>query len=650
MADNKQDKIPVAVYCRVSTKEAEQLKSLKHQEQFFRELFEEGHENARKRFNYADHKLVEVYVEEGRTGTKLSRPEFDRMIEDAGIDKEKIEGEHYAVAGKPKFKRILVKNTSRFARNTSVNLLIKTLTKIGVYIDFVDIGLSTENDTDTITLGVLQLLDEVESRDKSKKTSFGMKQGAKNKNILCTNKIFGYKYYPMPKNRLEIIPKQAEVVRRMFEMYVNEGLGAHRIAKIFLEEGVLNKNGKPLSECTVRGMLRNEKYCGIVARMKYDTGEVFNKHSYAQVRPLEERAEYQFEDPKRMPPIVSKELFYEAQRILKSRVQHQEQVGKKRKDSGIYNGGLHYGSTPYAYKLFCATCRTEDGKPVQYRAQQTKQYVGRKERYYRCVGKMGVGGTGDKKCKNVTETYLNAELSSEKYSEMLAESFITAQRILAEVKEDITKAIRSVNISKELKRLEAEHEKYQAQLDKAHELYLEDESESSAESVRRITKPIIKKNDKVLAQIRELSKSTADRLNDIDRIDESMEELKRRLSEIFELEKIYSVDNVYFDEDNNAVGEGSFVETSDGYGVFNIDYTLPPKKQFTREEVLEDINRILVHSNKKLTVEFKTFAEVEELVIKHERIMTDRTKGIFEELKARGWDRRYCYEHYDFWN
>ena len=643
MKNNEHEKIPVAVYCRVSTKEAEQLKSLKHQEQFFRELFEEGDENARKRFNYADHELIEVYVEEGRTGTKLSRPEFDRMIADAGIDKNKIEGEHYAVVGNPKFKRILVKNTSRFARNTSVNLLIKTLTKVGVYIDFVDIGLSTENDTDTITLGVLQLLDEVESKDKSKKTSFGMKQGAKNKNILCTNKIYGYEYHPMPENRLKIIPEQAEVVRRMFEMYVNEGIGAHRIAKIFFKEGILNKNNKPLAECTIRGMLANEKYCGIVARMKYDTGEVFNKHSYAQIRPFEERAEYQFENEKKCPAIISKELFYKAQEIRTKKVQHIEQVGKKRKvvDGKIqYNGGLNYGTSPYAEKIKCANC----GK--QYRAQQTKKYAGgRKERYYRCVGKMGIGDK-EKMCTNpnVSETYLNTELSSEKYSGMLAESFITAQRILAELSDDIFKALVNENISNELAQLEAEHKKYQIQIDRANKLYIMNESELNIESVNKIRKPIIEKDEKVLAKIRELNKSKADRLNDLHRINESMDELKNRLSEIYELETISEVD---IDNDGTVIVNEVFY--ADDYGVYNADYSVPPKKQFTREEVLNDINKILVHGSKELTVEFKTFAEVEQLVKKHEHIMTERTLGIFNELKARGWNRALCYEHSDFW-
>ena len=648
MTENKHDKIPVAVYCRVSTKDKEQLTSLKHQEQFFKELFDDGHENAKKKLKYADHRLVELYSEEGRTGTKLNRPEFDRMIADAGIDKSRVDGEHFAIVGKPKFKRILVKNTSRFARNTSVNFLVKTLSKIGVYIDFVDIGISTENQNDAVTLGVFQLLDEVESRDKSKKTSFGMKQGAKNGNILCTNKIYGYKYYPMPENRLEIIPEQAEVVKRIFEMYVNEKIGAHRIAKILFEEGVLNKNGKPLAECTIRGMLTNEKYCGIVARMKYDTGEVFNKHSYAQLRPFEEREDYQFEDSRRMPAIISKALFEKAQEIRKGRIQHIEQVGKKRKDSGIVNGGLHYGTSPYAYKLFCASCCNIDGEPMQYRAQQTKQYKERKERYYRCVGKMGIGDK-DKICvsPNVSETYLNNELSSEKYSEMMAESFITAQKILAEVRNDIINALKNENKSEDLAQLEVEHADNLAKIQNAMSMGVH--GEGAKDIADKMIADISVKDEKIIARMRELNRSKEDKENDVYKIMESMRELKERLSEIYELEKIFVLE-VYSDKGNNIVQDGTFIENDDIYGVYNADYSEPAKKQFTQKEILNDINRILVHRSKKLTVEFKTFVEVENLVKRHEHIMTDRTISIFEELKTHGWDRRFCHEHYDFWH
>jgi hypothetical protein len=511
----------------------------------------------------------------------------------------------------------------------SVDVILKALAKNRVYVQFLDLNKTTESTEDITYIQIFSTFDERDSRDKSKKTSFGMKEGAKKGKILCTDKIYGYKYYPNPENRLEIIPEQAEIVKRMFEMYV-DGIGAYRIAKILFDEGVLNKSGEPFREYSIRRILSNEKYCGIVARMKYDTGEVFNKHSYARIRPLEERKEYQFVDEKRMPKIIEPELFYKAQVMRESRQQHITQIGK--------NKGVNYGTTPYAGKIKCGSCGT------QYRAFQTKYYEGRPkpERYFCCVGKQGIDIS--KRCKNpnLSQTFLDNELRSEKYTELLAESFLTAQRFLAELQNDLRLALNDKSASERLARLKVEQNEYQAKIDKGVGLYLDGTIDK--ESVERQLAPIRKKNDTAKAKIDELEKPKNEKLYDIFRISDTMSELKRRLGEIYEFEMITGVDVA---EDGTLVfSESEFV---DGFGIFNIDYSKPPKRQFTKEEILKDIDFITVTSGKYLIVNFKTFAEVEQLVTRHEDNMTVRTRGIFEELKEVGWNRSVCYKHYDFW-
>ena len=133
--------IKVCAYCRVSTKDKEQLSSFENQMRYFQREF--GTDNG--------YELVRVYADCGRSGTSLRRPDFDLMIADAGIDKTKVDGDLFQITGKPKFSRILVKNTSRFARNVSSDMLLKTLAKNGVYVDFVDTNLSTERPADIMT-------------------------------------------------------------------------------------------------------------------------------------------------------------------------------------------------------------------------------------------------------------------------------------------------------------------------------------------------------------------------------------------------------------------------------------------------------------------------------------------------------------------
>ena len=107
------ERVKVCAYCRVSTKEDEQLDSYNNQIRFFEREFGER----------AGYELVEIYRDRGTSGTKLSRPGFDKMILDAGIDKRHIDGDLYRIIDKPKFNRILVKNASRFARNVSADML-----------------------------------------------------------------------------------------------------------------------------------------------------------------------------------------------------------------------------------------------------------------------------------------------------------------------------------------------------------------------------------------------------------------------------------------------------------------------------------------------------------------------------------------------
>ena len=87
----------IAAYCRVSTDKADQLNSLEAQKEFFSEYTQRTGDV-----------LVKLYADEGISGTKIkNRKEFLRMMSDAE---------------KGMFDMVVVKDISRFARNT-VDLL-----------------------------------------------------------------------------------------------------------------------------------------------------------------------------------------------------------------------------------------------------------------------------------------------------------------------------------------------------------------------------------------------------------------------------------------------------------------------------------------------------------------------------------------------
>ena len=94
---NDRKEMNIAAYCRVSTDKNDQLNSLEAQKKLFADYTARTGDN-----------LVRLYADEGISGTKIkNRKEFLRMMDDAE--------QHI-------FDMVVVKDISRFARNT-VDLL-----------------------------------------------------------------------------------------------------------------------------------------------------------------------------------------------------------------------------------------------------------------------------------------------------------------------------------------------------------------------------------------------------------------------------------------------------------------------------------------------------------------------------------------------
>ena len=70
--------------------------------------------------------------------------------------------------------------------------------------------------------------------------------------------------------RLEVVEEQAEVVRRIFDMYINEGMGSHSIAVRLTDEGIPTQTGKLLwLQSRVHHILGNTTYTGTWIYGKY---------------------------------------------------------------------------------------------------------------------------------------------------------------------------------------------------------------------------------------------------------------------------------------------------------------------------------------------------------------------------------------------
>jgi DNA invertase Pin-like site-specific DNA recombinase len=75
-----------------------------------------------------------------------------------------------------------------------------------------------------------------------------------------------YGYRVGPRRRLELVPEESVVVRYIFRLYLQEGMGIRKIAGQLNSENVLTRRGGRWSMVTVRDILRNRAYLGHYSR------------------------------------------------------------------------------------------------------------------------------------------------------------------------------------------------------------------------------------------------------------------------------------------------------------------------------------------------------------------------------------------------
>lgn len=343
------DLIRVAGYGRVSTDSKDQKNSLEHQKASYERDYKDN-----PKYIYNEKYL---YFDRGITGTKLNRPRFDEMLKDAGLDIVEVRNndndnrkrylDYVTIPSstrKPKFDLIIVRNTSRFARNINCVKILEQLRQIKVYVYFCDIDKTTERETDMEEIQSHLLSAERESRMKSRMVKFGNKEGALSGVIRASKSLYGYRYIGNENKleiRLEIIEEEAETIRKIYKWYL-EGYGIRRIERLLRENKICTRKGKNFGKSTIRAILTNEKYKGWSVRNKYDTGTVFNKNSCAKIR---DKSEWIIHITEKVPAIVSEKDFDKVQEMLYNKKEH------------ILNKGIYHGISEFCGKIICGKCR-----------------------------------------------------------------------------------------------------------------------------------------------------------------------------------------------------------------------------------------------------------------------------------------------------
>ncbi len=277
----------IAAYCRVSTEKEDQLNSLEAQKEFFAQYTARTGDT-----------LVELYADEGLSGTKIkNRKEFLRMMADAE---------------RGRFEMVVVKDISRFARNT-VDLLqnVRKLKALGIETQFLTANMTNMGNSEFV-LTLLGAMAQEESANTSKRVKFGKKLNAEKGRV--PNLVFGYDKTIGDYFNLTVNPEEAAVVRQIYQWYIDGGYGAHKIAQMLnQQQRIKTKRGCDWNQNGVMGILTNPLYTGKIVNGKQEVADFLTSR-----RVDRDASEWIVVDRPDLQ-IIEPEVFDRAQAVLQAR-------------------------------------------------------------------------------------------------------------------------------------------------------------------------------------------------------------------------------------------------------------------------------------------------------------------------------------------
>lgn len=319
----------IAAYARVSTEKESQVESFEKQIEFFNDFTKKN-----------GYELYKLYADEGISGKQIkNRREFQAMMQDAKAKK---------------FEKVVVKDVSRFARNT-VDLLqsIRELKSYGIQVDFLNNGEVMEGGSEFI-LTILGAMAQQESANMSKRVKFGKDITAQKGRV--PNLVFGYDKIPDERYILKINEEEAKIVKEIFESYVYKGIGTTKIAWNLNDRGIRTKKTKSKwVQTSIVRMLKNSIYTGRVTNKKSEVTDFIT----GTRKDLPEEEWIVVERPEMR--IISDELFNRAQEILAQRSNEFKLNSKREKTEYVFSTLIYCKHCGYSFRRIRRKY-TEDGK------------------------------------------------------------------------------------------------------------------------------------------------------------------------------------------------------------------------------------------------------------------------------------------------
>lgn len=341
------------IYIRVSTEEQVQEGfSIRGQEEKLRDYV-----------RIKDWSLFDLYIDEGISGKNIKdRPAVGRLIEDVK-------------AGR--VKNVVVYKIDRLTRSTSdLVYLVDLFNQYDCAFNSLMESIDTQTASGRMFIKIIGIFAEFERENIIERVKMGRDRKVKEGYSLCSSHA-SYGYDREPGKKIQTInEEEAEIVREIFDKYVNENMSLNSIVRLLNLRKIPSKKGKLWDRKNLKNLLINATYIGKVRHFIDD-----EKH-YVELEGLHE-------------PIISEELFEQAASLAEKN--KATSSTKKPVEQNYYLGFL-----------YCARC----GGRLSTHNRKTKLKDGSIQYHcsYRCQNNMLNGGCdmrGDINHKKVESAFLS---------------------------------------------------------------------------------------------------------------------------------------------------------------------------------------------------------------------------------------------------
>ena len=336
----------VAAYARISMESERMNHSLSAQISYYNDFIQKN----------PDWEFAGVYADNGISGTStVKRDEFRRMIADAEQGKIDI---------------ILTKSIQRFARNT-VDLLetVRHLKNLGIEVRFEKENINSLSGNGELMLSILASFAQEESRSISDNVKWGIRKRMQEGMLNASGhfNIYGYEWQG---DELIIVPKEAEVVKRIYQNFL-DGKSRLETERELEAEGIRTRQGCVMRDSNIKKILTNITYTGNMLFQKEFISDPINKK---RKQNRGELPQYWVEDT------------HEAINDLETFQYIQDEMARRRQLGALANKSLNISC--FTGKIKCPYC----GVSYMHNTRKPRTPNGKRLEFWVCGSRKKKGG------------------------------------------------------------------------------------------------------------------------------------------------------------------------------------------------------------------------------------------------------------------